>query len=40
MYLNLEELNNYKDTIVNNTINLKKGDLVLYTNNADIYTIL
>ena len=40
MYLNLEELNNYKDTIVNNTINLKKGDLVLYTNNADIYTII
>lgn len=40
MYFNLEELNNYKDTITNSTINLKKGDLVLYTNNADIYTII
>lgn len=36
----LEELNLNKDNIVNSSVNLKKGDLVLYTNNSDIYTIL
>lgn len=40
MYFSLDDLNIYKDSIINYTTNLKKGDLVLYTNNSTTYTIL
>lgn len=36
----LDELNLYKDVITNSTTSLKKGDLLLYTNNSDVYTII
>jgi hypothetical protein len=40
MYFSLDELTLYENEIKNNTVDLKKGDLVLYTNNSDEYTIL
>jgi len=41
MTFNIDNLSLYSDIIKNNTINLKRGDLVLFTNNnVDKYTIL
>ena len=40
MYFDLNELSLYKDSIINNSVSLKKGNLVLYTNNSNIYQIL
>lgn len=41
MYFTLDELNNYKDNILNSYIDIKKGDLILYTNSEEtIYRVL
>lgn len=40
MNFTIEDLNVYKDNILNSFIDTKKGDLLLYTNSSDIYSII
>jgi len=40
MHFTIDDLNNYKDNILNSFIDTKKGNLLLYTNSAEVYTII
>lgn len=40
IYFDLDELNLYKENIINYSVNLKKGDQILSTSNDKVFTIL
>ena len=40
MHFTIEDLNIYKDSILNTFVDTKKGNLILHTNNSDIYSII